>query len=188
MTQPYAAGSLYSTVEDLHRWDQALLTEKILSARSKELLFTPGLSDYGYGWTITKRNGLTTIGHGGSINGFNTLMTRNPDSKRVIVLLNNTGSTPLEPMADSIRMILDGKEPAMPKRPAATALFKTYEASGLTAVLAQAKDMQVGSEYEAGSGELSRVANQLLAIGKTGDALELAKKLEECCWEIRRHR
>jgi hypothetical protein len=47
MTQPYAAGSLYSTVEDLYRWDQALLTEKILSAKSKERMFSPGLSDYG---------------------------------------------------------------------------------------------------------------------------------------------
>jgi hypothetical protein len=82
-------------------------------------------------------------------------------------------------MAESIRMILDGKEPAMPKRPTATILFKTYGASGLAAVLAQAKDMQAGSEYEAGSGELSRLANQLLATGKTADALELAKKLAE---------
>jgi predicted Zn-dependent protease len=39
--------------------------------------------------------------------------------------------------------------------------------------------MQAGSEYEAGSGELSRLANQLLATGKTADALELAKRLAE---------
>ena len=179
MTQPYAAGSLYSTVDDLYRWDQALLTEKILSAKSKELMFTPGLSDYGYAWTITRKNGVTTIEHGGGINGFNTLLTRNPDSKRVIILLNNTGGAPLTPIADSIRMILDGKEPAMPKTPAATMLLKTHGESGLAAALAQAKNMQAGSEYDAGSGELSRLANQLLAIGKTADALELAKRLAE---------
>jgi hypothetical protein len=67
----------------------------------------------------------------------------------------------------------------MPRRPAATILFKTYGASGLAAVLAQAKEMQAGSEYEVGNGELSRLANQLLATGKTADALELAKKLAE---------
>jgi CubicO group peptidase (beta-lactamase class C family) len=179
MTQPYAAGSLYSTVDDLYRWDQALLTEKILSARSKERMFTPGLSDYGYAWTISTKNGVTTIEHGGGINGFNTLLTRNPDSKRVIILLNNTGGAPLTPIADSIRMILDGKEPAMPKRPTAAMLLKTHGESGLAAALAQAKNMQAGSEYDAGSGELSRLANQLLAIGKTADALELAKRLAE---------
>ena len=179
MTQPYAAGSLYSTVDDLYRWDQALLTEKVLGAKSKERMFTPGLSDYGYGWGITKNDGVTTIGHGGGINGFNPLITRNPDSKRLIVLLNNTGGTSLDQMADSIRTILDGKEPAMPKQPAAPILFRTYETSGLAAALAQAKEMQAGSQYEASNGELSRLAGQLLATGKAADGLELAKKLAE---------
>src|SRR6202023_73304 len=146
----------------------------------QERLVPPGFAGFRYGWTITKKNGVTTIAHGGGINGFNTLVTRNPDSKRVVVLLNNTGAAPLELMADSIRMILDGKEPAMPKRPAATILFKTYGASGrAAAALAQAKEMQAGSEYEAGSAELSRLANQLLATGKMVDGLELAKKLAE---------
>ncbi len=179
MTQPYAAGSLYSTVDDLFRWDQALYTEKVLSAQSKERMFTPGLSDYGYAWTITKRDGVTTIAHGGGINGFNTLLTRNPDSKRLIVLLNNTGGAPLDQMAEAIRAILDGKEPAMPKQPAAPMLFKTYQASGLAAALAQAKEMQAGAQYDAGSGELSRLAGELLATGRNVDALELARKLAE---------
>ena len=179
MTQPYAAGSLYSTIEDLYRWDQALLTEKILSAKSKERMFTPGLSDYGYGWRITKKDGVTTIAHGGGINGFNTLLTRIPDSKRVVILLNNTGPAPLQTMTDSIRAILDGEEPLMPRRPAALTLFKTSGTSGLTVALMQAKEMQAGSEYDAGNEELSRLANQLLVTGKTADALELAKKLAE---------
>ena len=56
-------------------------------------------------------------------------------------------------------------------------MFKTYEASGFAAALAQAKDFQAGTQYDAGSSELSRLADQLLAIGKTADALELAKKI-----------
>ena len=179
MTQPYAAGSLYSTVEDLYRWDQALYEDKLLSAKSKERMFTPGLSNYGYGWVITTRDGVTTIEHGGGINGFNTLITRNPESKRLIVLLNNTGGAPLGPMSVAIRAILDGKEPVMPKQPAAPVLFKTYEASGLAAALAQAKEMQSGSQYDAGNGELARLAGQLLASGKAVDGLELAKKVAE---------
>ena len=91
MTQPYAAGSLYSTVDDLYRWDRVLYTEKMLNAKSKERMFTPGLSNYGYGWEIRQKDGVTTIEHGGGINGFNTLITRNPESRRLVVLLNNTG-------------------------------------------------------------------------------------------------
>jgi CubicO group peptidase (beta-lactamase class C family) len=179
MTQPYAGGSLYSTVDDLFRWDQAFYTEKVLTATSKDRMFTPGLSNYGYGWTITKPNGVTTIAHGGGINGFNTLITRNPESKRVVVLLNNTGGAPLDQIADGIRAILDGKEPVMPKQPAAPLLFKTYQSSGLAAALAQAKELQAGTQYDASGGELSRLAGQLLATGAAADALELAKKLAE---------
>src|ERR1700752_1736699 len=58
MSLPYAAGGLYSTVEDLYRWDQALYTQQLVSHESLNLLFTPhakiaafGLG-YGYGWFV----------------------------------------------------------------------------------------------------------------------------------------
>ncbi len=54
MSLPYAAGSLYSTVEDLFLWDQALYTDKLLTAQSKELMYKPFLDDYAYGWAISK--------------------------------------------------------------------------------------------------------------------------------------
>ena len=60
MSIPYAAGSMYSTVEDLYLWDQALYTDRVVTAQSKDLMFKPNLSDYAYGWVITKAN----LGHG----------------------------------------------------------------------------------------------------------------------------
>ncbi|HEX8154005.1 MAG TPA: serine hydrolase domain-containing protein, partial [Thermoanaerobaculia bacterium] len=54
MTIPYAAGSLYSTVEDLYLWDRALYTDKLLKAELKTQMFTPVLHDYGFGWVINK--------------------------------------------------------------------------------------------------------------------------------------
>jgi CubicO group peptidase (beta-lactamase class C family) len=179
MTQPYAAGSVYSTVEDLYKWDQALCTEQVLRSGSKERMFTPGLAESGYGWFVRRTDGVTTIEHGGGINGFNTLITRNPESRRLIVLLNNSGAAPLNEMASAIRVILDGKQPSMPKRPGASVLFETYERSGLAAMLVRAEEMQGGTEYRADNDELSRLANQLLATGKNTDALELAKKLAQ---------
>ena len=54
MSLPYAAGALYSTVEDLYLWDQALYTEKLLSQKYKDIMFTPHLSNYAYGWGVRK--------------------------------------------------------------------------------------------------------------------------------------
>src|SRR5262249_38143191 len=52
MSIPYSAGSLYSTVEDLYRWDRALYTDKVLGSEWKKKMFTPFLNNYGYGWVI----------------------------------------------------------------------------------------------------------------------------------------
>ena len=179
MTQPYAAGSLYSTVEDLYKWDQALYTDKVLTEASKARMFTPGLSGYGYAWEIRKRDGATIIEHSGGINGFNTNIRRSPEKKRLIVLLNNTGGAPLGPMTDGIAAILDGKSPEMPRKPAAVELMKTYQASGLEAALGEAREMRAGSRYDAGQGEMGRFAARLLAIGKAADGLTVALQIEK---------
>lgn len=82
MSLPYAAGSMYSTVDDLYLWDQALYTDRVLSAQSKELMYKPTLRDYAYGWFIAKAKlgtgteTVPSINHGGGINGFNTLIMR----------------------------------------------------------------------------------------------------------------
>ncbi|HXM34028.1 MAG TPA: serine hydrolase domain-containing protein, partial [Pyrinomonadaceae bacterium] len=113
MTIPYAAGSLYSTVEDLYLWDQALYGDKVISAASKELMFKPNLENYGYGFAIKK----TTLGpskivvpvieHNGGINGFNTTIVRLVGDKRLVVLLDNTSQgSYLDGMALAITNIL----------------------------------------------------------------------------------
>ncbi|HEX8091104.1 MAG TPA: serine hydrolase domain-containing protein [Blastocatellia bacterium] len=89
MTIPHAAGALYSTVEDLYLWDQALYTEKLISKKSFDAMFTPVKNDYGYGWGINKQYGLTRISHGGGINGFATYISRYPEAKAVVIVLSN---------------------------------------------------------------------------------------------------
>ena len=72
MSIPHAAGALYSTVEDLLKWDQALYTEKLVPRKSLEAMFTPFKDNYGYGWIIDKKFGRTRYAHGGGIMGFVT--------------------------------------------------------------------------------------------------------------------
>ena len=97
----FGAGDIASTVEDLYLWDQALYTEKLISNESKNKMFTPYLSNYGFGWIISKLahpaggDSLTIISHGGIINGFNALISRAIDDKILVVILNNSGGVPL---------------------------------------------------------------------------------------------
>src|SRR5215470_364397 len=115
MSIPYAAGSLYSTVEDLYKLNQALYTEKLLVEKYKEMMFKPFLKNYAYGWFIQKLSlgeakvTYNAVEHGGGINGFNTLITRFTDDRHLIVLMNNTGGARLEEMRTNIARILYGK-------------------------------------------------------------------------------
>lgn len=103
MTQPYAAGSLVSTVDDLARWDAAIGSGKLLKPASWQRGFTSyRLSDgkatgYGYGWDVNKVQGETAMGHGGGINGFSTHALRFPEQKVYVAVLTNSDSGPANP-------------------------------------------------------------------------------------------
>jgi CubicO group peptidase (beta-lactamase class C family) len=98
MSIPFAAGALYSTVEDLYLWDEALYGERLLPTRLRDLLFKPNLENYGYGWGILiPKAGMPYAGesiamHGGAIFGFQSLIQRIPKHRELIVLLDNTDS------------------------------------------------------------------------------------------------
>jgi len=106
MTQPYAAGSLVSTVDDLARWDAAVSSGKLLKAASWQRAFTPYVlttgssTGYGYGWETGTLRGAQMIGHGGGIPGFNTFALRLPAEKLYVAVLSNTDSG-LQPAAEA---------------------------------------------------------------------------------------
>jgi len=184
MSLPYAAGSLYSTVEDLYIWDQALYTEKLLSAKMKELMFTPQIANYGYGWGIRQKSlpdskeKLSSISHGGGINGFNTLIERLVDEKHLIVLLNNTPGANLGQMSDAIIRILYGKPYNLPKKSIAKVMFKTLMEKDVKAAIEQYETLKNDhpKEYNFLVGELNNLGYYLLTGKKRiEDAIEIFK-------------
>jgi len=101
-------GGIYSSVDDLFKWDQALYTTKLVSADTREQAFLPVVlssgqqTHYGFGWEIGEWHGLRTLRHGGSTVGFRTHILRVPDREfTVIVLINRTQAKP-EEIADRI--------------------------------------------------------------------------------------
>ncbi|HKX84205.1 MAG TPA: serine hydrolase [Pyrinomonadaceae bacterium] len=90
----YAGGGIYSTTEDLLLWDKALYTEKLLSKRSIDEMFTPfkdmypGKS-YAYGWWSSQKFGRQEIAHGGNATGFITYIARYPSDRVTVIVLSN---------------------------------------------------------------------------------------------------
>ena len=95
MSIPHAAGALYSTTEDLLRWEQGLFGGKVISAASLQKMITPFKNNYALGVTVQTTSGRTIVQHGGGIEGFNTFLSYYPDEKLTIaVLANINGPTP----------------------------------------------------------------------------------------------
>ena len=113
MTLPYAAGSLYSTVDDLLAWDQALYAGKLLSAESFQKMFTPYKNGYGYGWGIGKQFDRKMISHNGGINGFSTIISRYPDDKVTIIVLANMQTNAAGRIAKALAGMVFGVPPVV---------------------------------------------------------------------------
>lgn len=102
MTQPYAAGALCSTVQDLVRWQEALVGGKVVSEESYRAMTTSGTLEsgtptgYGFGLVVGGTlEGRPLVGHDGAINGFITSLAYLPDEElTVAVLINTEGANP----------------------------------------------------------------------------------------------
>src|SRR5262249_11495854 len=97
MTIPHAAGALYSTVEDLFTWNEALFSDKLLSAKSRESMMIVDKNNYAYGLVVNQQFNRKIVTHGGGINGFSTVLTRFPEEKVTVVVLRNADYGNLNP-------------------------------------------------------------------------------------------
>jgi CubicO group peptidase (beta-lactamase class C family) len=103
----FAAGGVYSSVEDLYRWDQALYTQQILPQALLDEMFRarvavpnqPGTS-YGYGWVIASLGSRRLVRHNGVIAGYLATIQRFPDDDATVIILCNRDDFLFSPAVD----------------------------------------------------------------------------------------
>ena len=84
-------GGIYSSIDDLAKWDAVLYDSRLLSDESRRLAFAPHANTdkpevkYGFGWRITGE----TLWHSGETSGFRNVIIRNPSRCRTVILLTN---------------------------------------------------------------------------------------------------
>ena len=89
------SGGVYSTLNDMYRYDQALYGETLISRAMLEQAWTSAIDaggkpiDYGFGWRLDEYRGHRRVFHGGSWVGFRALFARYPDDGLSIVMLSN---------------------------------------------------------------------------------------------------
>lgn len=110
---PYAAGSLYSTTHDLLTWNRALFAGKVVKPASFKRMTTPVKDNYGFGLTISSRDGHRSISHAGGINGFSTILASYPDDRLTVIVLNNAQG-PTGDIENKLASLLFGKTVTLP--------------------------------------------------------------------------
>jgi CubicO group peptidase (beta-lactamase class C family) len=115
MTQPYSAGSILSTVEDVYTWNKALTDGKVISRESLEKAHTSHQlnngkpTGYGYGWWLGNIQGSPDIKHDGLINGFSTFAVYLPQEKVFVAVFTNCENNNPEIIGSKIAGITIGK-------------------------------------------------------------------------------
>jgi Beta-lactamase len=110
MTIPYSAGALYSTTEDLQRWEQGLYGGKLLKPTSLQKMMTPFKNNYGFGLRIEPDSqGGKVISHSGGIEGFNTRVVYVTTDKLIVVVLANLNGDAADHIANDLRKVAEGE-------------------------------------------------------------------------------
>jgi CubicO group peptidase (beta-lactamase class C family) len=109
MTVPHAAGALYSTTEDLLRWQRGLFGGKLLTPESLQKMTTPVKERYALGVVVNAIRGRKMVAHGGGIEGFNTFLIHYPTEQLTVAVLGNLNGTAPENLARMLAGVALGK-------------------------------------------------------------------------------
>ncbi len=102
-------GSLYSTVEDLYKFDRALYTEKLLKKATLARMF-----EKGYAWFTGKRHNRPALWYGGRSPGFTSALQRYVEDDTCIVVLGNNYAPTASLIADDLAAMVFGDKYTIP--------------------------------------------------------------------------
>lgn len=126
-------GNVYSSVEDLYKWDQALYTDKLVKKSTFQEAITPGklnngeATKYGFGWFINEQEKI--VSHTGGWVGFATIIIRYIDKNQTVILLDNSSNSYADKL---VRNIWEDKPIALPTTHLITNV-KVIDGTGLPA-------------------------------------------------------
>ncbi len=174
------AGNLYSTAEDLFRWDQAWYTTTLLSEKAIKTLvksytetnatwIPPYASTYGYGVglteiPLTKKKSVPMVFHSGHIKGFSSFYARFPEDQQAVIMLSNTGgvsTTRMNTVSVEVLKVLHGLPHALPERSLTDDLYQVINQEGIAAAVAYYHQLRDAFPYE-----FKNSQEQLAALGQ----------------------
>ncbi len=175
-TYSYGAGGIISTVDDLLKYNNALLSEKILKKEWLDKAWSPYIlangksTNYGLGWAVGSYQGLKFVAHGGGLNGFRSYGVLFPSEQLYVAVLSNTSAKTPVTYASPIAFKIAGKPLPSPKNILLDKkLLEDYK--GVYSIFSPAHDFLPTQRF------ITVKDNKLYSQLKEGDDLEEEKQL-----------
>lgn len=142
------AGGIFSTINDLFLWDQALYSEKLIPETTLKEAFTRATINngdsinYGFGWGINVTDGQKSVQHSGGLNGYRTFIKRNLYNKSGYIILTNHGdASNNSAIMDALDDILEGKSYTLPKIPVSNKMAKMLKSDDVKSVMKSIREI-----------------------------------------------
>jgi CubicO group peptidase (beta-lactamase class C family) len=114
-------GGIYSSLEDLAKWDRALREHTLLTAGEMQPALTPvqptngppktsdgAPTNYGFGWFLNPYRGHKRMWHPGETIGFRTAIQRFPDDNLTVIILANRADVNPEQLGQKVADLFFG--------------------------------------------------------------------------------
>ncbi len=156
-------GNIYSSVEDLYIWEQALYTEKLLKQSTFKEAITPGklnngnTTSYGFGWFISKDG--EEVDHTGGWAAFINYIDRFTAGKQTYIILSNSANGSARVI---VKNILQGKPYTLPQ----TQLIKNIQLLDGTGLPARKAAVRITGNRISDIGDLVAFKNETVTDGK----------------------
>lgn len=157
----YGASGLLSTVDDLLKWDQALYSNRLVSAASYEQMIADAKNEYGFGWEMRTWLNRRQIGHAGSGHGFSTLMARFIDERLTVIVLSNSDEANANATARDLAAIYLGEAYKLPVQGRKSRFLDAIQTDGPDAAIRLYQQMKA-AEPEA---EVFKTDELLVEVG-----------------------
>lgn len=137
----FGTGDMYSTAEDLLTFNEAIYSDKLISAELRKQMFTPANPRCGFSWFIDKPGSGFAVGdsvvhhHHGNIWGFFTNVAHVPERNATVIILDNTHSSAFERMTTDLLGVLYGKSVSPVKTSIVQAIGTIGREKGVAAAL-----------------------------------------------------
>lgn len=177
----FGDGGIYSTVQDLLKWDQALYKENLVRQSTLAEAFVPaevkeGKNTYGFGWNVSDGEQGKYVWHTGNTAGFRAYIRRMPGPEITVIILTNTGHSRRIEIADAIVNILSSHPYSLPKMSAAKKMYTTLTKHGLQRALHfydSLKQTTDGGGYDFAESEFNMMGYELLGEKRLPEAIEI---------------